>query len=122
MGPRLREDLANVAATARPHFCSGTRLPPGPISPGLGVLKRQNVPLLAAITKISLLSISLLSWRPKAKLGIAPADVTPDPQGPETFSKCAEAIGYATEGTDHAPRLEAVAGRGRINCSPALPT
>ena len=48
--------------------------------------------------------------------GIASADITPDPQGPEDFAKRAEAIGYATEGTDHGARLEAVAGRWRINC------
>jgi hypothetical protein len=47
--------------------------------------------------------------------GIAPADTTPDPQGPENFAKRAEAVGYAAEGTDHAARLEAAAGRGRIN-------
>jgi hypothetical protein len=67
------------------------------------------VPLLAAITKISL--ISLLSWRPKAKLGIASADVTPDPQGPEDLAKRAEAMRYATEGTDHGPRLEPRSGQ-----------
>ena len=47
--------------------------------------------------------------------GIAPADITPDPQGSEDLAKCSEAIGYATEGTDHAARLEAAASRGRIN-------
>jgi hypothetical protein len=38
--------------------------------------------------------------------GIAPADITPDPQWPEDLAKRSEAIGYATEGTDHAARLE----------------
>jgi hypothetical protein len=47
--------------------------------------------------------------------GIAPADITPHPQRAEDFAKRAEAVGYATEGTDHAARLEAAAGRGRIN-------
>jgi len=47
--------------------------------------------------------------------GTAPADVTPDPPGPADFAKRSEAVGYATEGTDHAARLEAVAGRRRIN-------
>src|ERR1700722_19246970 len=33
--------------------------------------------------------------------GIAPANVTPEPQGSEGLAKCAEAVGDATEGTDH---------------------
>jgi hypothetical protein len=38
--------------------------------------------------------------------GIAPADITPDLQGPEDLAQRAEAVGYATEGTDHGARLE----------------
>jgi hypothetical protein len=47
--------------------------------------------------------------------GIAPADITPDPQGVEDFAKHAEATGYATEGTDHVARLEPRCGQRRIN-------
>jgi hypothetical protein len=46
---------------------------------------------------------------------VAPAYVTPDPERTEGLAQCAEAVGYATERTDHAARLEPRNGQRRIN-------
>jgi hypothetical protein len=51
---------------------------------------------------------------------VASADITSDPQGAKDLAKRAEAVGDATEGTDHAARLEPRSGKRRINFLPAV--
>jgi hypothetical protein len=52
--------------------------------------------------------------------GIASTDITPDPQGAKDLAQHAEAVGNATEGTDHVARLEPRSGQRRINFLPAV--
>src|SRR5437763_9731490 len=60
--------LRHAIAEPRPlaYGCAGRRVPPGPIRPGYGALKRQKVPLVAPLRKMS-----RLSGPPKAKLVVA---------------------------------------------------
>jgi hypothetical protein len=111
--PRIRQSLHRCRVMLRVNAL----VEPIVFHPGVFArfLKRHRAVASAYRAAEGLRSVIDVAQFAEMQPGVAPADVTPDPQGPEDLAKRAEAKGYATEGIDHAARLEAAAGRGRIN-------
>jgi hypothetical protein len=116
--PRIRQALHRGRMVLRIHALIEAVIPhPGVFA---RLLKRHRAVASAYRAAEGLRSVVGVAQLAEMQPGIASADITPDPQGPEDFAKRAEAIGYATEGTDHVARLEPRSGQRRINFLPAV--